>query len=889
MAILKSNNFFQQELINELNRFQSIQTSKYPIEDVLKIDLHCHDYNSDIPDELLGRILNLPETWLKSEKLIKTLEQNNCNAFTITNHNNARSCFEMQDKGFDILAASEFSCFVPDFNIGIHVLTYGFTPEQEVILNNLRKNLYVFLDYTLEKDLPTIWAHLLYHYNPKGIPSDLFFDKMALVFERFEVLNGQRDTWQNLLVKEWIESLTNEKIDELSKKVNVKANRFCKNPYKKSISGGSDSHMGFFAGLTGTLLYVPQLSMKLNKHKHSELALIAIKEGNMAPYGSHHNSEKLAIAFLDYVFQIALNRKDPGLLRILLHKGTIQDKLIALLVSNSFAEIKRHKITMNFIETFHNCFQGKKPSLSKKVLIPKIYKPIFKEAISIAQTTKYEPYNIVEIYKKSIFSISDKLSIILFKRLIKKIENLKKTNKSIDKLDFNNLIDKFELPSEFRVFFDKDNNSIKSVNKRMVNPDLTKFLDGLSFPFLATSLILAANYTSSKVLYNVRPLLKTFSEKLDKYKHPKRMLWLTDTFEDNNGVSMVLHSYHKEIKKRNLPIDILVCSNKLESDEHLIVIKPLAEFEIPFYKQQKIRVPNFLEVHKLFQDNEYDRIICSTEGLMGMAALYLKNAYSVEAYFYLHTDWITFVKKVLNIDKNNLNRFTRMLRVYYKNFDKIFVLNSEQKKWLTNTKMEFQNEKIYLTAHWVDDIFKPKKVSKKTVFGVNENEKILLFAGRLSIEKGVDEIPEIIEKIKNSISDIKIIFIGSGPEEKNLKDKMPDAIFLGWISHEELPKFYSAADLLLLPSKFDTFSCVVLEAMSCGLPVVAYNTKGPKDIIEDNVNGLLANNTDEISQKIISYFNCNQQKIFKKQAIQRASEYDKRKIIDEFLSNIELL
>jgi predicted metal-dependent phosphoesterase TrpH len=100
----------QQELITELDQFLQKCEQIYPANDLLKIDLHCHDYNSDVPDELLGRILNLPETWLKTNRLIETLKKNDCSAFTITNHNNARSCYEMLDKGHDILVGTEFSC-----------------------------------------------------------------------------------------------------------------------------------------------------------------------------------------------------------------------------------------------------------------------------------------------------------------------------------------------------------------------------------------------------------------------------------------------------------------------------------------------------------------------------------------------------------------------------------------------------------------------------------------------------------------------------------------------------------------------------------------------------------------------------------------------------------
>jgi hypothetical protein len=135
----------------------------------------------------------------------------------------------MQEQGVDVLTAAEFSCWVPDFNIGIHVLTYGFSPEQEKRLKKLRRDIYAFQEYTYANNIPTIWAHPLYHYSTKEMPPMEFFDKMLLLFERFEMLNGQRDTWQNMLVKEWIESATPEKIDSYAKKFGISPDKYCRN------------------------------------------------------------------------------------------------------------------------------------------------------------------------------------------------------------------------------------------------------------------------------------------------------------------------------------------------------------------------------------------------------------------------------------------------------------------------------------------------------------------------------------------------------------------------------------------------------------------------------------------------------------------------------------
>ncbi|NMB64818.1 MAG: hypothetical protein GYA16_08110 [Spirochaetes bacterium] len=129
---------FNEQIISMLNIFVNEQKKRFPSHEVLTIDLHCHDHNSNIPDEQLGRILGIPETWLPTEDLLTTLKNHGCDTYTVTNHNNARSCYELLDKGHDVLVGAEFSCTVPDYKVGIHVLAYGFTPEKEIKLNKLR-------------------------------------------------------------------------------------------------------------------------------------------------------------------------------------------------------------------------------------------------------------------------------------------------------------------------------------------------------------------------------------------------------------------------------------------------------------------------------------------------------------------------------------------------------------------------------------------------------------------------------------------------------------------------------------------------------------------------------------------------------------------------------
>ncbi len=879
---------FHSEIVEELDTFLKEQENRYPEDEVLRIDLHCHDKNSDVPDEIMGRILDIPESWLETEALINILKKHGCDTFTITNHNNARSCFELLDKGYDVLVGAEFSCMVPDYKQGIHVLSYGFTPGQEEKLNKLRDNIYAFQEYACEQDIPTIWAHPLYFYKGKGMPPFEFFNKMALLFERFEVINSHKNTWQNMLIKNWTETLTQEKIDILSKQYQIPKNRYCRHPYRKSLSGGSDSHMGIFAGLTGTRLHVPDRAKRLLNTAKSVLALEAIKNGAMAPYGMrNYNKTLMTLTILDYFCQIPKRMNDPGLLRLILHKGTSKDKILAFAISNAFMELSNHKVTMKFLELFHNCFSGKVPNFSKRFFIPSAYREIFNAASHMAAIRRNGSEGYADALIEEVQFIHKKLNEIFFARLKDKLDKLT-SKKEFSKYKIDDILDYFEFPLQFRQYAEINRNFTNKKNK-LSAINLSEFLDGLSFPFLSSAVILSASYTSSKVLYNSRPLLNEFSERLNKLKPPKRMLWLTDTFNDSNGVAMVLKSMHDEIKKKNLPIDLLVCSDTVQPDDHLIVIPPAFKFTLPFYEQQPFRVPHALDVHNIFRDGEYDRLICSTEGPMGLLSLYLKSAYSVPAYFYVHTDWMMFGRKVLELDRHNLSRLRRLLRTFYRGFDALFVLNTDQQKWLTGRDMGFDPSRVFLTAHWVDEGFEPKKANKQKVFGIKNGNPVMLFAGRVSEEKGVMELPEIYNKIREDMPEVKLAIAGKGPAEKELKKKLPDAIYLGWIEHDKLPEIYSAADMFILPSRFDTFGCVVLEALSCGLPVIAYKTKGPKDIVKNGENGFLVNNRKEIikaSQHFLA--DSTLQKTFKKSALQRASMYNADRIVSDLINSVGL-
>ncbi len=879
---------FREALRRDLESFVSAQRQRFPADETLAIDLHCHDHNSDVPDELLGRVLRWPETWVATDDVREVLTKNGMTALTITNHNNARSCFELLERGVDVLVGAEFTCVVPDFDVHVHVLTYGFTPAQEERLSALRKDLLRFLAYAREQELVTVLAHPLYFYSAHKVPTLPLLEKLTLLFDNFEVLNGQRDTWQNLLVIAWLQSLDEARIADMAKRVGIAADAYCRRPVHKTMTGGSDDHMALFVGSTGSLVHVPGLANRIKNEARSALVLEALERGSVAPFGAYTAEEKLAASILDYFCQIAKNAEDPGLVRMFLHQGSARQKLLALLIANGMFELRRHRYTSRFIEAAHAALHGKSPSFFQKYALAKEYRPLVKELELIADKHQGDPAAMEGQLRSSVPAIFHRLIAILAGRIKDKVDRYKEEHYGEAPVALQKLIERLELPADLRVLFGAEKSS--GGKRRMSDLDLRSTAEGLPFPALAAAVIGGSTYTSTKVLFANRPLLDDFSQAISRYQHPRRALWLTDTFADKNGVASVLRLLHAEASRRKLPIDFAICHADAKEDEHLRVLRPMVELPLPYYEHQPIRVFDIMELQRLFLRGAYDRVVCSTEGLMGLAALYLKSAFAVPAFFYVHTDWMDFAKRTLALDVQNTDRVRRLLRVFYRSFDGLFVLNSEQREWLASGAMGIEPERLCQTAHWPDPRFAPRTAARRDVLpGLRDDERVLLFVGRLSDEKGVMELPALLTRVRSEVPSARLVVVGSGPAEERLRAAMPGGVFIPWVETAKLAEIYAAADLLVLPSRFDTFGCVVVEALASGLPVVAYRAKGPKDIIEDGVSGYTVSSEEELATAAVQILKDRDlQARMRAAGIARAAAYEPARIVDELLSHLGL-
>jgi glycosyltransferase involved in cell wall biosynthesis len=136
-------------------------------------------------------------------------------------------------------------------------------------------------------------------------------------------------------------------------------------------------------------------------------------------------------------------------------------------------------------------------------------------------------------------------------------------------------------------------------------------------------------------------------------------------------------------------------------------------------------------------------------------------------------------------------------------------------------------ERLMPWSRGVDiDLFKPRKVR---LFG---KKPVFLFVGRIAVEKNIKAFLDL------DLPGRKVL-VGSGPQEAELRERYPDALFTGPKQGRDLALAYASSDVFVFPSLTDTFGLVLLEALASGVPVAAFPVSGPKDVITEPSAGVL--------------------------------------------------
>ena len=311
----------------------------------------------------------------------------------------------------------------------------------------------------------------------------------------------------------------------------------------------------------------------------------------------------------------------------------------------------------------------------------------------------------------------------------------------------------------------------------------------------------------------------------------KKILIVTDNLKDQiNGVVETFKN-------------IEICADYDGYDFVYIDPGQFSYINCPGYAEVKIAWPR--GIGKRIEEINPDHIHIATEGPVGLAARIWCDR---NGYFYntsYHTKFPEFLYTIYKIPANLTYRYVRW---FHKHSGKVLTSTNSMVQELKSRG--FRSDIITWTRGVDRNILKPTIEHKKNEIPV------VLYVGRVSKEKNLENLCTLQDYYD-------IIIVGDGPYRKELENRFIKVKFVGYKKGTELANYYKSADVFCFPSKNDTFGIVMIESLSVGTPVAAYNVTGPKDIIYNGVNG-------NIGESLL--FSINKCLILDRKEVEKSSE-----------------
>jgi len=162
-------------------------------------------------------------------------------------------------------------------------------------------------------------------------------------------------------------------------------------------------------------------------------------------------------------------------------------------------------------------------------------------------------------------------------------------------------------------------------------------------------------------------------------------------------------------------------------------------------------------------------------------------------------------------------------------------------------RVQRMNRDIAIWARGVDrEQFNPERrdMQWRRNQGIGDDEMVIAFLGRIVMEKGLDVFADAIRAFAARGLKHRVLVIGEGPARQWFEEQLPQAIFTGQLTGDELARALASADLFLNPSITEAFGNVTLEAMACELPVIAAEATGATNLVRHSVTGTLVDGSD---------------------------------------------
>lgn len=775
-----------------------------------RVDLHLHSYASNVTDYYAANAFAIPESYSDPIQLHRLLKQRGMALVTLTDHNSIDGALAMLEAGLeDVFLSAEMTTTFPEDGCNIHVTVANVTPAQFAEVSRARGNIYEMIAYLDEQiaDEPrrggNKLAYFMTHplmstqnrpYGREGALSIEHIEKALLLCNCLEVHNGSRTRALNELTRRLLGALDRPTIESLANKHNIEPRGPA--PWHKAIVGGSDDHSGLHPGRTWT-------EFACAGRPVANDLIEAIRRAETRPAGAHGGPITLAHSLLKLLYDGSRRRGPAGSAPRVVVGGSIQ-ALLSIVFEPE--DRPRDRLALQVRALYQRWLGGRRRSgqAFEQVLESEVHallaEPDFRATLT--RTTRIDD---------RIFLV---VGTLVNRILVRYMANLREAAR-------HSLLGAI-----------KEAVALLSSNLLVSLPYLVSFLQQSSDSLIA------------------RDVRRSFDIAL----HP-RIVLLTDTFFEINGVSATIKRMIREAIARKIDFTVVTCLGAAEYAHHcadpeiqgflaagrLKLFESVTNLDFPEYDGLQIRIPPVLEVLRYLQESGFTKVQISTPGTIGLTGLLAAKVLQLESAATYHTSIPEYVEQYTRDLSLEALAWKYML-LFYHAVDEVLVPSKFIARLLHRRGL--RNRKLLILDRWVDvDRFHPRHRSPDfwSRFGVEREGSLVKFVyvGRLGVEKNLHLMAAAYRLLREARPDAHLILVGDGPYRRELERLLRGlpVTFTGFLEGLDLSRALASADVKLFPSTTDTWGNAPLEAQASGVPVIVSDVGGPAELMDDGITG----------------------------------------------------
>ncbi len=794
----------------------SLHEHELPSRRIARVDFHIHSHASNVTDYYASNSLAIPESYSDPIETYHALKARGMDLVTLTDHNSIDGVREMLDAGLEgVFISAEMTATFPEDGCNIHVVAANVSEAEFAEIQRLRGNVYEMVAYLDERirdeaqnaDGRRI-AYFMTHplmstqnrpYGREGALSLWHIERALLLFDCLEARNGARARSCNELTEQLLTSLDEKRILELANAHDLPPKGAT--PWRKAVVAGSDDHSGINPGRTWTEF------VALGERPQPNDVIDSIRRRVTRVGGAHGGPVTLAHALVKLLYDGQHGRHRRAGAQPMRLNGPV-NQLLAFAFEKDSTPL-RERTALRLSVALQRAarplarFASRDDSF-ERVLFDEaqglLADPAFRSRVAAAARAD-----------DKIFRIISTLLDRLFARYVARIRS-----------------------------------SLRGDLVRAIKETVA---------LVSSNLLVSLPYFASYALHGSDKFLTRDVRRGFELAQAERLVLVTDTFFEVNGVALTIRKLIHEAERRGIDFTAVTClaederASRLADPEvadlvargRLVIFPAIANAELPEYPELRLRLLPFLELLRFLQEGGYTKMQISTPGPIGALGLAAAKILGIETSSTYHTSLPEYVEEYTG-DVSLEALAWKYMVLFYHSVDEVVVPSRFIAQLLH--KRGVRNRKLLVLDRWVDlERFHPRHRTPGfwSRFGLADADARVKFVyvGRLGAEKNLELLAEAYRALHAEHARAHLVLVGDGPFRKRLEALLAGVpvTFTGYLKGEELSRALASADVKCFPSTTDTWGNAPLEAQASGLPVVVSDKGGPQELMEHERTG----------------------------------------------------